>query len=175
MGHLQCPLVCLPSLLEGIAMLVSSTPQLGFLLMDGATTVPCGIFLRGGSVAPPMHLAPQRGQDVIDWFLPLAESTRQQTWWSPQQIYTMIKVPDLFVGGLVPHKFNGGCVYLWVWSQQPLPASPSRQTSLPPFSLVQWHVETFHGGWWTSGACLSPILDIHPGIVQHWDTILPLW
>ena len=120
-----------------------------------------------------MQTAPQRGQDVFDGLLPLLGSTRQWTWWSSQWIYNVIKISDLFVGGLIPHKFNGEYIPpLGLASADPA-GGLIRWTSPPPSSLAQQHVEAFCGGWGTSGVHLSPIWDIHPRIVQYQDANPP--
>ena len=39
-------------------------------------------------------------------------------WWtgqSSQQVYAVVEVSDLFMGSLVPYKFYGRYVCLWVW------------------------------------------------------------
>ena len=52
---------------------------------------------------------------------------------SSLQIYTVVGVPDLFVGGLVPYKFYGRYICFWVQPWQALPVA-SWQMNLFPTS-----------------------------------------
>ena len=71
------------------------------------------------------------------WLPPV--SIRTTRWWTrqpSQQIYAVVEVSDLFVGGPVTHKFNGGYIHLWVWSWQTLLAALSNEPlCLLPFLL----------------------------------------
>ena len=132
MGSLQCLLVSLSGLSEGLILQVfpPSRPRPGLPLMGqkgGSHSSPSCILLWHDNVAPPMQAAPQRGQDVPDCLLSPLGPTR---WWTgqlSQQIYTMVEFSDLFMGGLVPYKFYGRYVCLWVWFWQALLVASSNE------------------------------------------------
>ena len=81
----------------------------------GSAAASCASSLDACRVALPMQLVPQRGQDGPDCLFSLLEPTRQWTRQSSQQVYTVVEVSDLFMGSLVPYKFYGWYVCLWVW------------------------------------------------------------
>ena len=58
------------------------------------------ISLGYGWTTLPVQLTFQRGQDVPDYFSSLLGPTRQQTRQPLQQVDTVIKVPDLLMGGI---------------------------------------------------------------------------
>ena len=72
---LQCPLVSLSGILEGITMSVVSPlgPGSGFWLADGLGMVTAASHWSSSSMAVPLpaQVAPQGGQDVLDGLFPL--------------------------------------------------------------------------------------------------------
>ena len=112
-GSLQCSLVSLSGLFEGLTMWVfpPPSPKLGLPWMgqkgDNHSSPLCVLLWHGG-VAPPMQVAPQRGQDILDCLLSPPGPTGQWTGQPSHQIYAMVEVSDLFVGGLVPTSFMAG-------------------------------------------------------------------
>ena len=83
-------------------------PRLGFCSSPLCILFWCGI------VALPMQVVPQRGQDVLDCLFSPLGPARQWTMQPSQQVYTMVEVSDLFLGGPVSYKFYGRYVCLWV-------------------------------------------------------------
>ena len=168
MGSLQCLLVTLSGLLEGLIIWVfpPSGPRLGFCSSSLYILFGCD------GVALPMQVVSQREQDVPDCLFSPLGPTRWWTGWPSQQVYTMVEVSDLLVGGPISYKFYGGYICLWV----ALVGSASdliEWTSPPPSAPVQQHAETYFGGWQTDVDLLSPMWGIHPRTIWHRASIPP--
>ena len=68
-------------------------------------------------------MVPNGGPDVLDGPFHLAGPT----WWRAEQpseqVYLMVEVSNLFLGGLVPNYLDGGHICLWVRPLQGMPVA----------------------------------------------------